>query len=164
MNCEKWTNRELNLFYYLTGALYFLLTVVCPGGLIIWKYKMFQNGGGYEVNGAVLIIVLAIVFIGLRRFKTWLNRYDAETIKEMRFKFTMQGIFALAYPIVAIIVLLALKDNFKVAFSVCKLSVGFFIASIILDYGFIKYFETERHLRKEAQHRMNVTKREVYAK
>lgn len=162
MNTSNWTNRELRVFYYMTMFLYFALTILAPAFVIIWKYKLFQKGGGLELNGGLLIVIIAVAVIGLRKFKAVINKYDAETIKEKRFKYTMLGIYAIAYPVIALLVLWALKDNFKLGFSVCKYCAIFYFISVILDYGFFKYLEDERHLRKESQHKAEVQKREKY--
>lgn len=163
MNCEKWSNKKIKVWYYLISAIYFALTVLAPSGIIIWKYKLFQKGGGLEISGGLLIVFIVVLFTGLKKFKKWIDRYQAESIKEKRFKFTMQGLYSLAFPIMLILMLYCLKDDFKLGFSACKYIMAFIIASIVLDYTILKYIEDERTLRKEAQHKVNVERRAKYA-
>lgn len=163
MNCENWSNKKIKVWYYLISIIYFTLTVLAPSGIIIWKYKLFQKGGGLEISGGLLIVFIVVFFTGLKKFKKWIDRYQAESIKEKRFKFTMQGLYSLAFPIMLILMLYCLKDDFKLGFSACKYIMAFIIASIILDYTILKYIEDERTLRKEAQHKVNVERRAKYA-
>ena len=163
MNCEKWSNKKIKVWYYLISLIYFTLTVLAPSGIIIWKYKLFQKGGGLEISGGLLIVFIVVFFTGLKKFKKWIDRYQAESIKEKRFKFTMQGLYSLAFPIMLILMLYCLKDDFKLGFSACKYIMAFIIASIVLDYTILKYIEDERTLRKEAQHKVNVERRAKYA-
>lgn len=163
MNCEKWNNKKIKVWYYLISAIYFALTVLAPSGIIIWKYKLFQKGGGLEISGGLLIVFIVVLFTGLKKFKKWIDRYQAESIKEKRFKFTMQGLYSLAFPIMLILMLYCLKDDFKLGFSACKYIMAFIIVSIVLDYTILKYIEDERTLRKEAQHKVNVERRSKYA-
>ena len=162
MNCENWSNHKLKVWYYLVSAAYFALTILAPSGIIIWKYKLFQKGGGLEISGGLLIVFIVVLFTGLKKFKKWVDRYQAESIKEKRFKFTMQGLYSIAYPVMLILMLYCLKDDFKLGFSACKYIIAFIMISIILDYAVLKYIEDERALRKEAQHKVNVDKRTKY--
>lgn len=162
MNCENWSNREVRLFYYLSMALYFAFTILAPAGIIMWKYKLFHKGGGNEISGGAIILIIAVSVIAYRKVKKVIVDYKAETIKEKRFKYSALMLFALLMPALALVVMWAMKDNFKLAFTCARYIVGFYLVAIVLDYCVFKYLEDERNLRKESQHKAEINKREKY--
>lgn len=156
---KEWSRREVRVFYIISALIYLLFSVVCPAITIVVKYKMFQKGGGLEFNGFLLIVIIVFAFIGLRKIKKMIGNYNPAKIGGYRAKMVFELLYSLMLPCIAIVVLLCMRDNFKLAFSTAKICVIFFVLGILFDYLVLKFIEREMDIRHKADEREEIEAR-----
>lgn len=154
-----WSQKKLRLLYISFVALYYIFTLIVPIIIIGVRYDLFARVSDNRVTGWCLIIILVIVILALRSLGKFLNKLPDLTLKQQRLKYTLMGVKALFIPIVIIILVNILKNDFSFAAITIVSCSGSFIAGIIVDYVCIKYIEKELELREKANEKIEIEKR-----
>ena len=112
---KRWPLFWLSLIF---KAFYLGLTLIAPIIIISCKYNLFikkeQVG---KLNGWGLILLITFVVIGLRGFKKQIAKLPDITINQQRFKYSLELVYALFFPIIAYLVIIQFKSNFTLAYT-----------------------------------------------
>lgn len=157
-NIAEYTNKKLNIIYWCSLLAYFCIMLVGPFFIIADRYQMFHNGK-HGLTAFGICILLAFLVIGLRALKAKFDLLPENTVGQRRLKFTIQLFYSLALPIATIFILYALWADFDIAFATIRDSLIFVIVGILVDNLIVKYVESERKLRYEAQRDKEKSKR-----
>ena len=155
---SEYSNKKLSLIYWISLLCYFGLMLVGPICIIASRYQIF-DGGEKAITGFGICILLAFLVIGLRARKKKFELLPENTINQRRLKFTIQLFYSLVLPIASIFILYALWSNFDIAFSTIRDSLIFVVSGILVDNLIVKYVESERNLRFDAQRDKEKAKR-----
>lgn len=158
-NISEYSNKKLTLIYIFSLVTYFLLMLVGPIFIIADHYAMFKEGGTKSLTGLGICVILAFAVVGLRALKSKIVQFPENTVPQRRIKFSCQLIYSLFLPIIVIIVLFALHEDFETAFTTIRDSIMFCIGGILVDNLIVKYVESERKLRFDAQRDVEKQKR-----
>lgn len=154
---KRWPLFWLSLFF---KVVYLGLTLIAPIVIIACKYSLFikkeQVG---KLNGWGLILLIVFVVIGLRGFKKQLAKLPDITIGQQRFKYSLELVYALLFPIIAYFVIIQFKSNFTLAYTTFKWCFWFVIGGIFIDKLFISYIDKEIELRHKAQEQKEINDR-----
>ena len=147
----NYSNKKLSALYWVFLIVYFIVMLLGPFIIISERYEIFKEVGTKQLTGFGVCILLAFMVIGLRFLKSKIALLPENTVNQRRFKFTIQMIYSLIFPVACVFVLCALWSNFDLAFATIRDCLIFIISGILLDYLVIKYLESERTLRSETQ-------------
>ena len=154
---KRWPLFWLSLVFKL---IYLGLTLIAPIVIISCKYNLFikkeQVG---KLNGWGFILLITFVVIGLRGFKKQIAKLPDITINQQRFKYSLELIYALFFPIIAYLVIIQFKSNFTLAYTTFKWCFWFVMAGIIVDKLFIAYIDKEIDLRHKALEKKEIDDR-----
>ena len=87
------------------------------------------------------------------------NKLPESTHKEQILKYSILGIRALFIPVLLIIAMRALKNDFDLAYNTLWWCLISYTAAIVIDYTCIKYLDREIDLRRTAKEKIEVDKR-----
>ena len=158
-NISEYSNKKLNIIYIISLIAYFGLMLVGPFCIIANNYEMFKESGVKSITGLGICILLAFGVVGLRALKSKILQFPENTVPQRRVKFTCQLVYSLFLPLIVIAVLFALHADFETAFTTIRDSIIFCIAGILVDNLVVKYVESERKLRFDAQRDVEKQKR-----
>lgn len=157
-NIAEYSNKKLSIIYWCSLVAYFCIMLVGPFFIIADRYQMFHSGK-HGLTAFGICILLAFLVIGLRALKAKFALLPENTVGQRRLKFTIQLFYSLALPIASIFILYALWADFDIAFATIRDSLIFVIVGILVDNLIVKYVESERTLRYEAQRDKEKAKR-----
>lgn len=157
-NIAEYSNKKLSTIYWCSLFVYFCIMLVGPFCIIANNYEMFL-GGKQGLTAFGICILLAFLVIGLRALKSKFNLLPENTVGQRRLKFTIQLFYSLALPVATIFILYALWADFEIAFDTVRDSLIFIIIGIFIDNLIVKYVESERALRYDAQRDKEKAKR-----
>lgn len=158
-NISEYSSKKLRNIYIISLLVYFLLMLVGPLFIIINRYDIFKESGTKALTGFGICILLSFAVVGLRALKSKISQFPENTVPQRRIKFTCQLVYSLFLPFIVMVVLVALKSNFDTAFATIRDSILFCIGGILVDNLVVKYIESERKLRFEAQKSSEINKR-----
>lgn len=158
-NISEYSNKKLRIFYFISLAVYFLLMLVGPFCIIADSYDIFKIAGSKALTGIGICIILAFTVIGLRALKSKISQFPENTVPQRRIKFTCQLVYSLCLPFIVIVLLTALQSDFDTAFATIRDCLVFCILGILVDNLVVKYLESERKLRYDAERDVEKQKR-----
>ena len=158
-NISEYSNKKLRGIYIVSLLVYFLLTLVAPIIVVSANYQMFKTAGVNTLTGLGICLLLAFSVIGLRVLKSKIIQFPENTVPQRRVKFTCQLVYSLFLPLIVVAVLFAMKSNFETAYQTIHGCIWFYLGGILVDNLVVKYVESERKLRFEAQRSSEVNKR-----
>ena len=139
-NLENWSQRKLRIVYAFSSILLLGLQLVAPLVVICINYKLFKHTTeGNVINGFGLILIVVFSILGLKSFKKIIDKMEDVSHKEQMLKYSLQMLYAIAIPLLCVVVLLAFKDNFKQAYKTFCISLIFYTAGIFFDYMIMKF-------------------------
>ena len=160
-NIETYSNKKLRALYWSSLMLYFLITLVCPIGIVASKYGLFTSESGTKLSmtGMGACVLIAVAVIGLRKFKEQINKFPENTVVQRRIKFSCELLYSLAIPVAVVALLVAFKVDFIRAYDTIRDCIIFYIVGILIDNLLVKYLASERTLRFESQKDVEKQKR-----
>lgn len=158
-NISEYSNKKLNIIYIISLIVYFGLMLISPLLVIASRYEMFKETGVKALTGFGICILLAFAVVGLRALRSKIDLFPENTMPQRRVKFTCQLFYSLFLPLIVIAVLFALHADFETAFATIRDSIIFCIGGILVDNLVVKYVESERKLRFDAQRDVEKQKR-----
>lgn len=155
---DTWSQSKLRIMSIIFNALFLVCTLVIPVIIVGCRYQIFSSAR-VRLTGWGWILAITIAVVGFRTLNKVVNKMPDSTYKEQVFKYTILGIKALVIPILLLIAMRLLKNDFDLAYNTmwwCLFSYSFGIA---VDYTCLKYFDKEIELRKKAKEKIEVDKR-----
>ena len=155
---EKWKQSKLRLFCLIFNGIYFLFTVAIPIIIVGCRYQIFTSDK-VRLTGWGWVIAIFITVVGLRVVNKLVNKLPDIKKKQQILKYTILGIRALFIPVVIIIAMVLLKNDFDLAYNTIWWVLISFSLGIVVDYTCIKYLDKELYFREKAQEKIEVDKR-----
>lgn len=156
---DTWTQKRLRLFALIFNALYLLGSLVIPIIIIGCRYQIFHKVSSYRLTGWGWICAIIVAVVSIRVIKKVVNKLPESTHKEQILKYSILGVRALFIPILLLIAMKALKNDFDLAYNTLWWCLISYSAAIVIDYTCIKYLDREIDLRKIAKEKIEVDKR-----
>ena len=100
-----------------------------------------------------------VAVVGVRTLSKVIRKLPESTHKEQMLKYSLFGIKALAIPILLLVAMRLLKNDFDLAYSTLWWCLISYTCAILIDYTCIKYLDREIDLRKTAKEKIEVDKR-----
>lgn len=157
-NIANWEQSKLRKVFWIYKSIYLIGMLLIPIIIIASRYDLIKNSST-RLTGIGLILVVCFAVYVLESLKNFIKDMAEITKAQQIVKFTSNLVFSLVIPVLIIIAVQLIKQNVELACDTilyCMISI---IASIILDNIAVKYLEAERHLRKEAQKKLEIDKR-----
>jgi len=158
-NIDTWTQKRLRLFALIFNALYLLGSLVIPIIIVGCRYQIFHKVSSYRLTGWGWICAIIVAVVSIRVIKKVVNKLPESTHKEQILKYSILGVRALFIPILLLIAMKALKNDFDLAYNTLWWCLISYSAAIVIDYTCIKYLDREIDLRKIAKEKIEVDKR-----
>ena len=156
---DTWTQKRLRLFALIFNALYLLGSLVIPIIIVGCRYQIFHKVSSYRLTGWGWICAIIVAVVSIRVIKKVVNKLPESTHKEQILKYSILGVRALFIPVLLLIAMKALKNDFDLAYNTLWWCLISYSAAIIIDYTCIKYLDREIDLRKIAKEKIEVDKR-----
>ncbi len=156
---DTWTQKRLRLFALIFNALYLLGSLVIPIIIVGCRYQIFHKVSEYRLTGWGWICAIVVAVVGIRTLGRVIRKLPESTHKEQVLKYTILGVKALAIPILLLIAMRLLKNDFDLAYNTLWWCLVSYTAAIIIEYTCIKYLDREIELRKTAKEKIEVDKR-----
>lgn len=156
---DTWTQKRLRLFALIFNALYLLGSLVIPIIIVGCRYQIFHKVSSYRLTGWGWICAIIVAVVSIRVIKKVVNKLPESTHKEQILKYSILGVRALFIPILLLIAMKALKNDFDLAYNTLWWCLISYSIAIIIDYTCIKYLDREIDLRKIAKEKIEVDKR-----
>ena len=158
-NIDTWEQKRLRLYALIFNALYLVATVVVPIIIVGCRYQIFHKVSQYRLTGWGWICAICVAVVSIRVVKKVVNKLPESTHKEQILKYSILGVRALFIPILLLIAMKALKNDFELAYNTLWWCLISYSTGILLDYTCIKYLDREIDLRKVAKEKIEVDKR-----
>lgn len=155
---ETWTQKKLRLYCLIFNGLYFLFTVLIPIIIVGCRYQIFSSDK-VRLTGWGWCLAIFIAVVGLRIANRLINKLPDITKKQQILKYTILGVKALFIPIIILIAMRLLKNDFDLAYNTIWWVLFSFIFGIVIDYSCVKYLDKELDFRYKAKERIEVDKR-----
>ena len=156
---DTWTQKRLRLFALIFNALYLLGSLVIPIIIVGCRYQIFHKVSSYRLTGWGWICAIIVAVVSIRVVKKVVNKLPESTHKEQILKYSILGIRALFIPVLLLIAMRALKNDFDLAYNTLWWCLISYTAAIVIDYTCIKYLDREIDLRRTAKEKIEVDKR-----
>ena len=156
---DTWTQKRLRLFALIFNALYLLGSLVIPIIIVGCRYQIFHKVSSYRLTGWGWICAIIVAVVSIRVIKKVVNKLPESTHKEQILKYSILGVRALFIPILLLIAMKALKNDFDLAYNTLWWCLISYSIAIVIDYTCIKYLDREIDLRKIAKEKIEVDKR-----
>ena len=156
---DTWTQKRLRLYALIFNALYLLGSLVIPIIIVGCRYQIFHKVSSYRLTGWGWICAIIVAVVSIRVIKKVVNKLPESTHKEQILKYSILGVRALFIPILLLIAMKALKNDFDLAYNTLWWCLISYSAAIVIDYTCIKYLDREIDLRKIAKEKIEVDKR-----
>lgn len=156
---DTWEQKKLRIMWIVFNAIYLLFSLVIPIIIIGIKYQIFHKVSAYRLTGWGWICAIVIAVVGIKTLSKVIKKLPESTRKEQIVKYSILGVKALVIPILLLVVLKLMKNDFDLAYGVlwwCLLSYTFAIA---IEYTCVKYLDRELDIRKEAKQKIEIDKR-----
>lgn len=156
---DQWDQKKLRVMRIVFNAIYLLFSLVIPIIIIGCVYQIFHKVSAYRLTAWGWICAIFIAVVGIRALSKVINKLPESTRKEQIIKYSILGVKALVIPILLLVVLKLMKNDFDRAYGTlwwCLISYAFAIA---IDYTCIKYLDREVDLREAAKEKMEINKR-----
>lgn len=158
-NIDTWEQKRLRLFALIFNALYLLGSLVIPIIIVGCRYQIFHKVSSYRLTGWGWICAIIVAVVSIRVIKKVVNKLPESTHKEQVLKYSILGVRALFIPILLLIAMKALKNDFDLAYNTLWWCLISYTAAIVIDYTCIKYLDREIDLRRTAKEKIEVDKR-----
>ena len=156
---DQWEQKKLMVMRIVFNAIYLLFSLIVPIIIIGCTYQIFHKVSTYRLTGWGWICAITIAVVGIRALSKVINKLPESTRKEQIIKYSILGVKALVIPILLLVVLQLMKNDFDLAYSTlwwCLISYTF---AIVVDYTCIKYLDREVDLREAAKEKIEINKR-----
>ena len=158
-NIDTWEQKRLRLFALIFNALYLLGSLVIPIIIVGCRYQIFHKVSSYRLTGWGWICAIIVAVVSIRVIKKVVNKLPESTHKEQVLKYSILGVRALFIPILLLVAMKALKNDFELAYNTLWWCLISYSIAIVIDYTCIKYLDREIDLRKIAKEKIEVDKR-----
>lgn len=149
-NINEWEQKKLRLYSLIFNLIYFFISLIVPIIIVGCRYKIFSSNV-IRLTGCGWILAIFVAVVGFRIINKLLNKLPESTFNEQRVKYTLLGIKALVVPILLLIAMQLLKNDFDLAYSTMWWCLFSFSFGIGIDFTCIKYLDRELELRKKAK-------------
>ena len=156
---DTWEQKQLRLFAIIFNGVYLLCSLVIPIIIVGCRYQIFHKVSEYRLTGWGWICAIVVAVVGIRTLGRVIRKLPESTHKEQILKYTILGVKALAIPILLLIAMRLLKNDFDLAYNTLWWCLVSYTAAIIIEYTCIKYLDREIELRKTAKEKIEVDKR-----
>lgn len=156
---SEYSNKSLKWLYIGFLSLYFLFMLVCPIVVIATRYQIFKEINTYSLTGMGVCLLLIFVVVGMKALSNKIKTFPENTLAQRRVKFSFQLGYSLVIPIIAVAILVTLWLSFDRAFATLRDCLVFYVLAVLVDNLFVKYIESERKLRFDAQADVEKAKR-----
>lgn len=156
---DTWTQKRLRIFALIFNALYLLGSLVIPIIIVGCRYQIFHKVSSYRLTGWGWICAIIVAVVSIRVVKKVVNKLPESTHKEQILKYSILGVRALFIPVLLLIAMRALKNDFDLAYNTLWWCLISYTAAIVIDYTCIKYLDREIELRRTAKEKIEVDKR-----
>ena len=156
---DTWDMKRLRIFSLIFNALYLVATLVVPIIIVGCRYQIFHAVSQYRLTGWGWICAIIVAVVSIRVVKKVVNKLPESTLNQQRLKYSILGVRALFIPILLLIGMRALKNDFDLAYYTLWWCLISYTCGILIDYLCIKYLDRELDLRKKATELNEVNKR-----
>ena len=157
---DKWSKQKLRGLDFLFNLLNFVALVLVPVIIVGYNYKLFtKDEGGFKLTAIGVIVVIILGLFAYLKIKKTIDNLPQISLKQQRFKFTIQFVLSILPIIIIIVGLEFAKKDFDIAINVirwCSVSFG---CGILIDCLFLKYTAQEIAIRSKASEMVEVEKR-----
>lgn len=151
---NKWSMKKLRLMSLTFTCLYLILTVAVPIIIVGCRYQIFHTVSRYSLTGWGWICAIIVAVVSIRVVKKVVSKLPEVTHKQQVLKYSILGVRALFIPILLIIAMSALKNDFDLAYNTLWLCLIFYTAGIIIDYSCIMYIDRAKEIKYKAMEKI----------
>lgn len=155
---DTWDTKKLRLFMLIFNGAYLLCSLIIPIIIVGCRYQIFSQAAK-RLTGWGWIIAITIAVVGIRTFSRVVKKLPESTHKEQIVKYSILGVKALAIPILLLIAMRLLKDDFDLAYNTLWWCLISYTVAILIDYTCIKFIDREYDLRRIAKEKIEIDKR-----
>lgn len=134
---DFWSKGKLILVTVIVAIAYFLAASVVPCIIIAMNYGIFKHSSNYRLTGAGLIIVVILISFGGKAIKGLLGFLPRDTQKQQIFRYSLELVFGMIIPLLAIWGIHLIKVNVTNA---CKTAtqcvISYMVAILINNLAF----------------------------
>ena len=156
---DTWEQSKLRVMTIIFNLLYLLCSLVIPIIIVGCRYQIFHSVSSVRLTGWGWIRAIVVAVVGVRTLSRVIKKLPDSTHKEQMLKYSILGIKALFIPILLLIAMRLLKNDFDLAYSTLWWCLVSYSCAIVIDYTCIKYLDKEIALRKTAKEKIEVDKR-----
>lgn len=156
---DTWSQKKLRLYALIFNGLYLLCSLVIPIIIVGCRYQIFNYASKVKLTGWGWVCTIAVAVVSIRVIKKVINKLPESTLKQQRLKYTLLMVRALFIPVLLIIAMAALKNDFDLAYQTLWWCLISYACAILIDYICIKYLDREQELRYKAYELNEVNKR-----
>ena len=156
---DTWKQKKLRIFALIFNGLYLLGSLVIPIIIVGCRYQIFHKVSQYRLTGWGWICAITVAVVGIRTLSRVIKKLPESTHKEQILKYTILGVKALAIPILLLVAMKLLKNDFDLAYNTLWWCLISYTVAIAIDYTCIKYLDREIELRRTAKEKIEVDKR-----
>lgn len=151
---NKWSMKKLRLMSLTFNCLYLILTVLVPVIIVGCRYQIFHKVSSYRLTGWGWICAICVAIVSIRIVKKVVNKLPEVTHKQQMLKYSILGVRALFIPILLLIGMKALKNDFDLAYNTLWLCLIFYTVGIIIDYTCIMYIDRAKEIKYKAMEKI----------
>lgn len=155
---STWSQNKLKYTWLAYAILYLVFSLIIPIICVATKYNLIKESST-KLTGVGLILILCIAVFLIKGCNRLIAKLPQENKKEQCFKFMIQMVYALLFPVCGLIIVSLIKQNVTLACDTISYCLYSLICAIVLDHLTLKFLECEWDLRQEAKHQIEVNKR-----
>ena len=156
---DTWEQKKLKIMSFIFNGLYLLCSLIIPIIIVGCRYQIFHKVSQYRLTGWGWICAIVVAVVGIRTLSKVIKKLPESTHKEQIVKYSILGIKALAIPVLLLIAMKLLKNDFDLAYNTLWWCLISYTVAIAIDYTCIHYLDRERELRVKAKEKIEVDKR-----
>lgn len=159
---ETWSKKKLFWMSFTFNALYIACMLVIPIVIICCKYHIINPttvDKDTVFTGWSLILIIIFCVVGIFALAKVIRKLPDETINQRRFKYTLELLKGLIFPVLCVVVLVQFKKNFDLAYSTVSMCLYSIFAGILLDNLVIKYIDKEQAYTNEVDRLDSIERR-----
>ena len=141
------------LFFLTLGAyvVYFCLAILGPVLTVCLKYDLFNTAAQKtKINGFALLILIIIAVVSMVLLKKAVAKIKDVSKAACYFKYILETISNLVFPVMTLVVVYLMKTNFELASSTMIIVCIFYVLAELLNGLVINFIDRENRIRQDS--------------
>lgn len=161
---DSWSKSKLIMVTAIVATMYFLVACIVPCILIAINYNIFANTSHYRLTGAGLIVAVILVAFGGKAIKTLLGFLPRDTQKQQIVRYSIEMIFALIIPALALWGVHLFKVNVELACKTATQCLISIMVAVVVNNVALKTLIYQWQCMSEVSHNKKIKRMEAAQK